>query len=247
VLALSASCRVPPPTLDQVLRLGYLTPEQAYESWRTAVQGELLVEEYGSLSKGWRQRNGNGDSRGGVSLFAYSEVRDWYLEQYPLARLAFRRAEPPQWIARSADEAILQARIPMPLWYADHWLVVRLVREGFTAVHVADQPEKAMYGARDIDLLEREVLSATLDGDRTTLDARIQVPAVTDDGTEWPNDVVLLQVGWEWKIDHFEVLPEPIAPESSDLRRSNGPDGRGARDTESVSNNRFTIVAPTLR
>src|SRR5688572_22097034 len=88
VLALLASCRVPPPTIEQVLRLGYLTPEQAYESWRTAIQGNLLVEEYRSLSKDWRKRNGDGVV--GVSLFTYSEARDSYLEQYPLARLAFR-------------------------------------------------------------------------------------------------------------------------------------------------------------
>jgi hypothetical protein len=213
VSTLAAGCRVPPPTLQQVLQLGYLTPEQAYESWRTAIQGNLLVEEYRCLSKGWRRRNGDGV--GGVSLFAYSEVRDAHLEAEPLLRLALKRADPPRLIAQSPAEVIFQARIPGALWYADHWLLVRLVREGFTAVHTIDRPDQAMHGERAVDLLRTGALSATSDGEETTLEARVQVPSVTDDGTEWPRDVVLMQVGWEWKVDDFDVLPEPVAPHPS--------------------------------
>lgn len=213
VSGLAPGCRVPPPTLEQVLQLGYLTPEQAYESWRTAIQGNLLVEEYQSLSKDWRRRNGDGVV--GVSLFGYSEVRDFVLEQRPHLRLALKLVEPPQLIARSSDEVIMQARIPGPLWFPDHWLWVRLVREGFTSVHTIDLPDRATHGTRDIDVLGTRVLTARRDGDDTTLEARVRVPTVTDDGTEWPRDVVLMQVGWEWKIDDFDVLPAPVPPSES--------------------------------
>jgi len=39
-------CRVPPRTIQQGLDYGFQAPEQAFESWRTTVQGNLLAKEY---------------------------------------------------------------------------------------------------------------------------------------------------------------------------------------------------------
>jgi hypothetical protein len=38
-------------------------------------------------------------------------------------------------------------------------------------------------------------------------------PSATDEGTTWPQDVVLMQVGWHWKVDAFDVVDEPLATE----------------------------------
>lgn len=191
------------------MQFGYLTPEQAYESWRTAIQGEYLVQEYECLSKDWRLRNGK------VSLSTYSEIRDSVLEQNPGLRQGLYRAEKVDLVARTSEMVVFQARIRGPLWIADRWLWVRLVREGFTAVHVEDTPARATFGERDVDLLREDVLSAERRGDKTTLVAKVIVDTDTDDGTAWPRDVVLLQVGWRWKVDDFDVVDAPLVAEAT--------------------------------
>jgi hypothetical protein len=207
--ALLSACHVPPPTREQVMQLGYLTPEQTYETWRTAVQGEYLVQEYECLSKDYRSRNGN------LSLSTYSEVRDAILEEKPWLRPGLHRAEAAQVVSRTPEVVVLQALVRGPLWIDDHWLWVRLVREGFTAVHVKDMPSRAMYGKRGVDVLGTNALSARRRGEQTTLHAQVAVPTETDEGTIWPEDIVFVQVGWHWKIDDFGSVNEPLAAETA--------------------------------
>ena len=49
-----AGCSVPTPTASQGLDYGFRTPKQAFRSFRTSVQGELLAEEYRCFSSLWR-------------------------------------------------------------------------------------------------------------------------------------------------------------------------------------------------
>lgn len=201
----AAGCVVPRPTVAQLLDMGHSTPTQTYDTWLTALQGELLVEEYECLSKGWRKRNGD------VSLFGYSEVRDATLARYPLLRWALHRAERPREVSRTADAVVLEARIPGYLWVPAHWLRVRLVRQAFTAVTVEGEPSAASFGRQDINLHEEGALRIIRRGAKTTLEARIEVPASPDDGTVWPEDLLLLEVGYRWRVDDFGVFDDPLA------------------------------------
>lgn len=203
LLSLVAGCTVPAPTVRQGLDYGFRTPEQTFRAWRTAVQGDLLVEEYKSLSKSWRAKNG------GVSLFAYSEARDQVMERYPQLRWALYRAKDPEVIARGERMAILQSRVPGPLWFEDRWLVVRLVREGFWDVWVDADPYQPSDGKTVEDIVDSRNLYFSDERGTPLLYGIVQVK---QDGTKWPGDVGLLQVGWEWKIDDFQILEAPLEP-----------------------------------
>lgn len=210
LLCTLVGCKVPAPSVRQGLDYGFRTPEQTFRSWRTAVQGDLLVEEYKTLSKGWKARNG------GVSLFTYSEARDVVLEAIPQLRWLLYRAKEPEVLARGEQVVILQSRIPGPLWFSDSWLVVRLVREGFWDLWVDQSPLQPIDGRVVQDLVgshnlhynpkDSPLLYALIDFDR----AQWQFPGSED--VRLPDDIGLLQVGWEWKIDAFDVLDAPLDP-----------------------------------
>jgi len=200
-----AGCRIPEPTVRQGLDYGFRTPEQAFRSWRTAVQGDLLVEEYKTLSKGWRARNGN------VSLFDYSEARDAILERYPQLRWALYRAKDPEVLARGERVALLQSRVPGPLWFQDRWLVVRLVRDGFWDAWLDTDPYQPSTGQPVRELVDSGTL--TYSRKERALYARAKLDAEAEELGRWPDDVSLLQVGWEWKIDDFQLLEAPLSPD----------------------------------
>jgi hypothetical protein len=205
-LLLIAGCQVPAPTVRQGLDYGFRTPEQTFRSWRTAVQGDLLVEEYKTLSKSWRSRNG------GTSLFTYSEARDTVLERYPQLRWALYRAKEPEVLARGERVALLQSRVPGPLWFADKWLVVQLVREGFWDVWVDSDPYQAIDGRTVADIVDSRNLYFS-DKNEARKPLLYGIVEVKPDDAKWPDDVGLLQVGWEWKIDDFQLLDDPLEPE----------------------------------
>jgi hypothetical protein len=206
LLLLVAGCQVPEPTVRQGLDYGFRTPEQTFRSWRTAVQGDLLVEEYKTLSKSWRARNG------GTSLFTYSEARDTVLERYPQLRWALYRAKEPEVLARGERVALLQSRVPGPLWFDDKWLVVQLVREGFWDVWVDSDPYQPIDGRTVSDIVDSRNLYFS---DQQGTPLLYGIVQVKPEDAEWPDDVGLLQVGWEWKIDEFQLLDEPMKPEDS--------------------------------
>jgi len=187
----------------QGLDYGFRTPEQTFRSWRTAVQGDLLVEEYKTLSKGWKARNG------GVSLFNYSEARDSVLEETPQLRWALYRAKEPEVIARGERAVVLQSRVPGPLWFGDRWLVVHLVREGYWEVWLDSDPLQPRFGFVVPDVVESNHLYYHFD-EKSKRPLLYGIVEVEKDAAKWPHDVSLLQVGWEWKIDNFELLEAPL-------------------------------------
>lgn len=204
LLLLLAGCKVPAPTVRQGLDYGFRTPEQTFRSWRTAVQGDLLVEEYKTLSKSWRARNG------GTSLFTYSEARDTVLERYPQLRWALYRAKEPEVLARGERVALLQSRVPGPLWFGDKWLVVQLVREGFWDVWVESEPYQPIDGRTVPDIVDSQNLYFS---DKQGTPLLYGIVQVDPDDAKWPDEAGLLQVGWEWKIDDFQLLDEPMSPD----------------------------------
>lgn len=198
LLALSAACAVPPPTVKQGLEYGFRTPKQAFESWRTAVQGDLLVEEFRCFSRRWRARNG-------VTLLTYGEARDQVLTEVPRLRWALYRADAPEYLDRRERSAMLVARVPGPLWVDDQYLLVTMRRQGFWELSVEDTPLEPEFGDQVEDPFRSRLLWHDEAGDRFFV--IVDDFEARTDGAD-PSSIHLAAAGWEWKIDDFTVVDE---------------------------------------
>ena len=108
--------------------------------------------------------------------------------------------------------ALLQSRVPGPLWFDDKWLVVQLVREGFWDVWVDSEPYQPIDGRIVEDVLDSRNLYFSDEQGAPLLYGIVQVKPKD---AAWPEDVSLLQVGWEWKVDDFQLLDDPMEPEDA--------------------------------
>ena len=198
LVGLAPACRVPSPTVQQGLEYGFRTPKQAFQSWRTAVQGDLLVEEYRCFSRRWRARNG-------VTLLKYGEARDELLSEVPKLRWSLYRADAPEYLDRKDRSALLVARVPGPLWINDQYLLVTLRRQGFWELSVEDTPLEPEFGDQVDDPFKSQLFYFDNEGDRFFV--------IVDDYTAQaegadPSVIHLVSAGWEWKIDDFTVVDE---------------------------------------
>ncbi|MEM9801326.1 MAG: hypothetical protein AAGA20_13445 [Planctomycetota bacterium] len=195
-------CTVPPPEVQQGLDYGFRTPKQAFESWRTAVQGDLLDREYRCFSSDWRQRNGSGGRP--VTLNTYALARDQVLEEYPYLRWAVYRAESPEEFGRTDDAALLVSRVPGPFWASDRYLLVRLRKQGFWELTVESAPDTP-FGDHVSDPVADQVFYFDESTSRffVIIETSEQVP-----GLDSAEPVDLATAGWEWKIDDFTIVDE---------------------------------------
>mgnify|MGYP006932671212 CR=1 FL=1 len=198
VVGLTTACRVPPPTVQQGLEFGFRTPKQAFESWRTAVQGDLLVEEYRCFSRRWRARNG-------VTLLKYGEARDELLSEVPKLRWALYRADAAEFLDRQERSALLVARVPGPLWVNDQYLLVTLRRQGFWELSVEDTPLEPEFGDQVEDPFRSQLFWFDKEGDRFFV--IVDEFGARTEGAD-PDSIHLVAAGWEWKIDDFTVVDE---------------------------------------
>ena len=204
IAALSlASCRVPSPTVQQGLDYGFRTPKQAFESWRTAVQGDLLAEEYRCFSRRWKRDNGVS------SLLVYGEVRDKVLSEVPQIRWAVYQAKKPELLMLNRPYAVLQARIPGPLWFKDRYLVVSLFRDGYWEAFDEQSPMTARHGAEYDDIWKRKIFRYEEEYDSF----RVAIDDFTDETRGAAPDAMLqVRAGFQWKILRFAVFDEPFDP-----------------------------------
>lgn len=200
VLSLTC-CQVPEPTIRQGLTYGFRTPKQAFESFRTAVQGDLLAEEYRCFSSIWRRKNGV------TSLLRYGEVRDELVARIPQLRWAIYRAKEPELLMLRPPYATLQARIPGPLWLKDRYMAVSFYRQGYWEAYDEGTPEMATSGDTFRDPWESGLLSYVerYDSFRVTIDEFTEFT----EGTA-PEAILEVRAGWEWKILNVEVFDEPL-------------------------------------
>ena len=201
LLGLTVGCKVPSPTVQQGLDYGFRTPKQAFESWRTAVQGDLLAEEYGCFTRLWKAKHG------GVSLMAYAEARDQIAEEYPHLQWAIYKAEAPEEHVRTETDSLLVARIPGPLWVKDRYLYVRMRRQGFWELSAEDLPLEPFAGDEVPDPVRAGIFYADEKGDRFFAiinDFEDQTRSASMDS------INLVRAGWEWKILDFKILDEPV-------------------------------------
>lgn len=204
VAALSlACCTVPPPTVQQGLDYGFRTPKQTFESWRTAVQGNMLAEEYRCFSRRWKRENSVS------SLQVYGEIRDKVLSEVPQIRWAVYRAEEPELLMLNRPYAVLQARIPGPLWIKDRFLVVSLFRDGYWAAFDEQSPMTARHGAEYDDIWKRNIFRYEEEYDSF----RVFIDDFSEETRDAAPDAILeARAGFQWKILRFAVFDQPFDP-----------------------------------
>ena len=181
----SAGClQVPKPCPEQVWQAceaGRGTPETAFEVFRTAVQGNLLVAEYDCFSPEWKAREGLGR--------AYLEMRDELLDRGPF-RFALYKAEL-EWItSRSDDHARVLAR------YWGYTIDFRLVRKAYIQV-LGSGPQGGRLEEAFLERLEDRLHWTAED---KALWARAQLEAGVD-----PSQVDSFVLRHEWLIDNLVV------------------------------------------
>ncbi|MEO0662026.1 MAG: hypothetical protein AAFZ87_10845 [Planctomycetota bacterium] len=203
-----ASCRVPAATVQQGLDYGFRTPEQAFAAWRTALQADLLAEEYACFSQRWRTEQGV------TTLSAYALARDVVLGEIPFLRWAIARADEPTGLPAAAgpngSRARLVSRVPGALWYRDRYLVVDLEREwSWELFDDADPTAPVVAGFAEPDPFR----SGHLEYDERRDELRAVLSRFEDatDGLD-PATVTDFRVGFRWKIASFAVLDEPVEP-----------------------------------
>ena len=77
------------------------------------------------------------------SLLRYGEARDELIERIPQLRWAVYRAEDPELLMLRPPWAVVQARIPEPLWFKDRYLAVQLYRQGYWEAFDGQNPDVA--------------------------------------------------------------------------------------------------------
>ena len=188
-----AGCCVPPPTTLQGLEYGFQTPQQAYESFRTAFQGELLEYEYRCFSRGFKERC--------KGLTGYLEIRDQLIADTPFLRLGVYDARIVAVDRPRPDRAVIHAQSH------GHGFRLSLVREEFWEIYV--EGELLDDGAVG-DLLAEgiaQVEETPRGSGRYILWGRVDL-----DDPALAGRFSSLTFGREWKIDQFEIAEGQPAP-----------------------------------
>ena len=185
----SLSCRAPRPAPEDWLAVGFRTPEQAFESFRTGLRADQPALEYRALSESFRQRNG-------VSQLAYREFRERAFREHPELRWV-GKAEI-EGVERLADDrARLRARVQV-LWI-ERRFTVDLVREDYFELWAG--AELVDYGYPAFESAVAELGDA---GDERIV---ASIPNREAVGVDLLTDV---SIGREWKIDDLpRLLADP--------------------------------------
>jgi hypothetical protein len=199
LLALTAGCCVTPPSAEEVLNLGFRSPEQTLETFQAGVRGELARLEYRCFSVGFRDRNG-------LSQLAYREFRERELEPKPWFKLGVADAT----ISHSESLGPLRHRLvaeshgysfELTLTREDYWQLW----SGETLL--ADEPLGEGGFASFVDLLENPGGSPTLVAGAQLPDS-LQHLSVED----LRREMTEFRIAEEWKIDSLRELPSLDTP-----------------------------------
>lgn len=183
----TSGCCVSPPTSQELLEVGFRTPEQTFRTFQTASAGQLAHLEYRCLSLGFRSRND-------LSRLKYLTFRDEWLKSEPLLRYAIDRAEitsvqRPDGSEKGVSRCRLLART------LRRTLSIELVREEFYEIWTED----GLIDSRDLDFDGSTGIQDS--GSESWFYGQVPLPAGFD-GAE----VSDLSLRREWKIDHFELV-----------------------------------------
>jgi len=173
------ACCLSPAAPEDLLAVGYRSPEQTLRTFQTALRSDLLGLEYRCLSEGFKRRNG-------VTELTWRLVR----EDMPWLKHA-ARAEIVEREDLPGDRKRLVARLDT--LFIDETFAVDFVRQGFFETYDHE------------GLLEDDFASwleiAREDGD--SLVVEIPMPRGVA-----PHEITEFRAGQEWKIDSLERLTD---------------------------------------
>lgn len=182
--AICGGC-VSPPTPEAVLATGFRSPAQTFETFKTALRGDLVDLEYRCLSAGFKSANR-------ISLQTYGEARTELLAREPLFKLAAR--------AKIVDTMGVPSRgrvqllVKVSALFVTRTFLVNLVREGYYQSY----DERGVIEGAPADW--NAIASAS--GDRMRIELPMPEGFVLDEIGE-------VHAGRQWKIDGFEPIATP--------------------------------------
>ena len=195
----TGGCRVPPPKPEQLLRYGFGSPGQAFRSFATAVQGELLDPLYDSLSNNFKQ--GNGLSRDG-----FKQGWDGLISEQPLLRWALYQAtKDPTEIAyeRSPDGRACRVLA----YFQGYELQVFLDKEGYWEIYL-EHEDPALDPVRIEDRAVHELVDARPGGLTPSEDgSKVFLYVPTPEG--WRERLAYIRGGYEWKVAGYQLKKLP--------------------------------------
>ena len=188
-----ASCWVSPPRVEDLLAVGYRTPEQTFGTFQTAVRADEPELEYRCFSQDFRDRNG-------ISKLVWREARENLREQFPFLRKGLTDA--------TTVEPVLVRGQRARLCVATHSYVIEIgfVREDFVEVFSGAE----LWFDDSIAFEEHTGIQTRADGGRW-----IYGQSALPSGAGAVPEFTELRFGREWKIDSFETMDAPPPPKSS--------------------------------
>ncbi len=177
-------CRLAPPAPEEVLATGFLSPEQTFRTFQTALRADLEDLEYRCLSSSFKEREG-------IMQLGWREFREKLLRDEPWLRHA-ARAKIVETLTLAEDRARIVAEVDT--WFADARFAVLFVREdSYRTADASGTLEGAFVTWREI-----------VHTDGRTLELRIPLPQ----GVEL-EELAEIQAVRQWKIESFDILEEP--------------------------------------
>lgn len=191
-----AACGVAPPSTDDWLAVGRRTPAQTFRTFQTGLAGDAPSLEYGTLSRGFKEREG-------INLQNWVVARRRLLEERPyLRRLAEAEVVSSRELSSDVHELVAELRTPFGL-FGTYTIRVELVREEFFEIDLDGAPTNYVGYLS----LEDHVRAAEREGE-----ALVQVAVFTDpellselaDGRR----ITELRVATQWTIEWIELLDD---------------------------------------
>ncbi|HED65032.1 MAG TPA: hypothetical protein ENJ09_05690 [Planctomycetes bacterium] len=188
LVASTGSACVSAPTPAEVLATGFHSPEQALETFQTALRADLVDLEYRCLSTEFKE------SHGGFSWLAYDEARRRVLEEEPFFKLV-ARATVEKRTQLAPNRVRLECRVRF--LFQTKSFTIDFVREDAYLVRDAEGPLEG-------DLLSFEDAVREEDG-------RLVVRVPFPEGVEL-EELTGLEIAREWKIAAFAEATLPPVP-----------------------------------
>ncbi|MEZ5978049.1 MAG: hypothetical protein R3F34_07520 [Planctomycetota bacterium] len=200
-LALVASCATAPPTPEELVAIGFRSPEQTFRTFQAAVGADLIDLEYrcyaSEFKKEWKITQGN-----------YRVARKELFAQMPWVR-RISRAEIRGTTYHETGLAQIDARVSFLLQTVD--IEVYLVRDGYFEVWSGD--ERLDDGSIEF----RDAIRRVSEGEQwdreerfvATIELESPVPPAIADRLDQVTELV---VGQEWRIAGMRVRDGSAAP-----------------------------------
>lgn len=195
--ALAAGCCVTPPTAEEILDLGFRSPEQTLRTFQAGVRGDLPTLEFRCFSAAYRRRNG-------VSMLTYLEFRERELASSPW----FQRVVADAKILTS--KSLGEARHLLVVDLHGHEVEVELVREDFwqlwsNADPLVDEPIPPGGFSNLAEVAPARPLSSPLFEASVEVTPDVLPAKLAGASPEQLREMITeFRIGREWKIDRIE-------------------------------------------